>query len=73
MQKLQNMFFENSRQVRREEIVAFMNLKMKLGQVIKDHMITFIGHLSEVEIKGAQINKETQIETILNLLSNTFD
>ena len=53
------MLAQKSRQARKEAIVAFMNFKMKSGQVVKDHMIKVIGHLNEVKINGAEFNKVT--------------
>ena len=67
------MFAEKSRQERKEAIVAFMNLKMKPGQIAKDYMIKVIGHISEAKINGVEINKETQIDIILNSFTDTFD
>ena len=52
------LFAKKSRKIRRETIVAFMNLKMKFGQVVKDHMIEIIGHFNEAKINGAKIDKK---------------
>ena len=46
---------------------------MKPSQAIKDHMIKVIGHINEAKIKEAGINKEKQIDMILNSFTDTFD
>ena len=73
MQNLQEMLAEKSRQARKEATTTFMNLKMKPDQSIKDHMIKVIRHLNEVEINGVKIDKETQVDMILNSLTKMFD
>ena len=45
-----------------------MNLKIKLSCVAKDYIIKVIRQLNE-----AEIDKETQIDMILNYVTNSFD
>ncbi|KAL5764376.1 hypothetical protein ACOSP7_016739 [Xanthoceras sorbifolium] len=41
MMSLEEMFTMRSRTTKREAVIAFMNLRMKLGQAMKDHMMKF--------------------------------
>ncbi|KAL5760615.1 hypothetical protein ACOSP7_019127 [Xanthoceras sorbifolium] len=41
MMSLEEMFAMRSRTTKREVVTAFMNLRMKPGQVVKDHMMKF--------------------------------
>ena len=58
---------------KREVVTAFMNLRMKPGQAMKDYMMKVIAHLNIVELNGVEIDGETKIDMIVNSLSDSFD
>ncbi|KAI9196559.1 hypothetical protein LWI28_024982 [Acer negundo] len=62
-----------SRTTKREAVTAFMNLRMKLGQAVKDHMMKVIAHLNIAELNGAEIDGETKIDMVVNSLLDSFD
>jgi hypothetical protein len=49
MMSLEEMFAMRSRSTKREAVTAFMNLRMKPGQAVKDHMMKVIAHLNIAE------------------------
>ncbi|KAK0594595.1 hypothetical protein LWI29_028026 [Acer saccharum] len=67
------MFAMKSRTTKREAVTAFMNLRMKPGQAVKDHMMKVIAHLNIAELHGAEIDGETKIDMVVNSLSDSFD
>ncbi|KAL5749433.1 hypothetical protein ACOSP7_024036 [Xanthoceras sorbifolium] len=73
MMSLEEMFAMRSKTTKREAVTAFINLKMKLGQAVKDHMMKVIAHLNIAELNGVEINGETKIDMIVNSLSDSFD
>ena len=62
-----------SKMTKREAMTAFMNLRMKPRQVLKDHMMKVIAHLNIAELNGAEIDGETKIDMVVNSLSDSFD
>ncbi|KAK0593750.1 hypothetical protein LWI29_016754 [Acer saccharum] len=62
MMSLEEMFAIKSRTTKREAVTAFMNLRMKPGQAVKDHMMKVIAHLNIAELHGAEIDGETKID-----------
>ncbi|KAK0577895.1 hypothetical protein LWI29_001967 [Acer saccharum] len=73
MMSLEEMFAMKSRTTKREAVTAFMNLRMKPGQAVKDHMMKVIAHLNIAELHGAEIDGETKIYMVVNSLSDSFD
>ncbi|KAK1570844.1 hypothetical protein Q3G72_007904 [Acer saccharum] len=73
MMSLEEMFAMKSRTTKREAVTAFMNLRMKPGQAVKDHMMKVIAHLNIAELHGAEIDGETKIDMVVNSLSDSFD
>ncbi|KAK0607649.1 hypothetical protein LWI29_018134 [Acer saccharum] len=73
MMSLEEMFAMKSRTTKREALTAFMNLRMKPGQAVKDHMMKVIAHLNIAELHGAEIDGETKIDMVVNSLSDSFD
>ncbi|KAI9169007.1 hypothetical protein LWI28_005411 [Acer negundo] len=73
MMSLEEMFAMKSRTTKREAVTAFMNLMMKPGQAVKDHMMKVIAHLNIAELHGAEIDGETKIDMVVNSLSDSFD
>ncbi|KAL5857343.1 hypothetical protein ACOSQ3_004801 [Xanthoceras sorbifolium] len=73
MMSLEEMFTMRSKTTKREAMTAFMNLRMKPGQAVKDHMMKVIAHLNIIELNGVEIDSETKIDKIVNLLLDSFD
>ncbi len=67
------MFGDQGRQARQAAVRNFMNCRMKAGTPVRDHMMLIIGHLNEMEIMGAEIDGETQVDMILETLPEMFD
>ncbi len=70
---LAEMFGHQGRQARRLAVKSFMNCRMKPGTSVRDHMLVIMGHLNEMEILGAEIDGETQVDMILESLPTSFD
>ncbi|PON59419.1 hypothetical protein PanWU01x14_159290 [Parasponia andersonii] len=52
---------------------AFINLRQKKGTLVWGHMMKVIAYFNELEILGAEIDYDTQIDMVLNTLSDTFN
>ncbi|KAK0585083.1 hypothetical protein LWI29_023200 [Acer saccharum] len=72
MMSLEEMFAVRSRSTKREVVTTFMNLRMKPGQAMKDHMMK-VAHFNIAELNSAEIDGETKIDIIVNSLSDSFD
>ncbi|KAL5773659.1 hypothetical protein ACOSQ2_013583 [Xanthoceras sorbifolium] len=72
MISLEEMFTVMSRMTKREVVTTFLNLRMKPGQVVKDHLMKVIVHLNIAELNSAEIDSETKIDLIVNSLSDSF-
>ncbi|XP_022850432.1 uncharacterized protein LOC111372359 [Olea europaea var. sylvestris] len=72
MESLQEIFGHQSRQARQAPIRAIMNTRMKSDASVRDHMSTMIGHFNTVEVFGAGIDSETQIDMVLETLPEMF-
>ncbi|XP_022847513.1 uncharacterized protein LOC111370033 [Olea europaea var. sylvestris] len=66
------MFGHQSRRVRFEASRTLQNIHMKLGMPMKDHMLTMIAHFNVAENLGVTIDQETQVDMMLNSLSDMF-
>ena len=49
-----------------------MNLKMSEGTLVRDNIMRMIKLFNKIEILGAEINKETKVEMVLETLSDSF-
>lgn len=56
MKSLHETFGYQSRQARQASMKAIMNTHMKLGTIVRDHMLTKIGHFNVAEILWAKID-----------------
>ena len=68
MLSLGEMFAMRSKATMREAVTTFMNLKMKPGQFVKDHMMKVIAHINIAELNGVEINGEMKIDMIIRFL-----
>ncbi|KAK0607181.1 hypothetical protein LWI29_010824 [Acer saccharum] len=73
MMSLEELFAMKSRTTKREAVTTFMNLRMKPGHAVKDHMMKVIAHLNIAELHGVEIDGETKIDMVVNSLSDSFD
>ncbi|KAL5787753.1 hypothetical protein ACOSP7_004702 [Xanthoceras sorbifolium] len=65
MMSLKEMFAMRSKMTKREALTAFMNLRMKPGQSVNDHMMkVIVAHLNIAELNDADIDGETEIDMI---------
>ena len=51
---------------------VLLNIKMAEGTPVRDHVLKMITHLNELEILGAEINDESQVDIILMSLPESF-
>ena len=51
---------------------ALLNAKMVEGTPVQDHVLKMIAHLNELEILGAKIDGETQVDIVLMSLPESF-
>ncbi|XP_022848878.1 uncharacterized protein LOC111371211 [Olea europaea var. sylvestris] len=72
LESLKGMFGHQSRRARFEAIHTLQNIRMKPGTPVKDHMLTMIAHFNVTENLSATINQETQVDMVLNSLSDMF-
>ena len=49
-----------------------MNTKMVEGTHVRDHVLKMIGLLNELEVLGAEIDNDSQVEMILQSLPGCF-
>ena len=70
---LKELFGHQSRAARQFAIKCLMNIKMAEGTPVRDHVLKMMGHLNEMEILGAEIDGETQVDIILGTLPKSFD
>ena len=50
-----------------------MNYRMRPGTPIRAHMLEVITLLNDIEIIRALIDEETQVDIVLEILSDSFD
>ncbi|XP_019229298.1 PREDICTED: uncharacterized protein LOC109210349 [Nicotiana attenuata] len=62
---------QNSRS-KQTAMKALLNTKMAEGSSIRDHVLKMMSLLNELEVLGAVIDKESQVEMVLQTLPNSF-
>ena len=70
---LKEMFGEQSRATRQVAMKALLNTKMAEGTPIQDRVLKMISHLNELEVLGAEVDGETQIDIVLMSLPESFN
>ena len=50
-----------------------MNTQMTEGTPVRDHVLLMMSHLNEMEVLGADIDAETQVDIILMSLPRSFE
>ncbi|XP_075491014.1 uncharacterized protein LOC142529475 isoform X1 [Primulina tabacum] len=72
MESLQEMFEHQGRQARQAAIRTIMNMRMKPGTPVRDHMLALIAQFNMAEVLGAEIKSETQVDMALETLPEMF-
>ena len=72
MLNLKEMFGEQNRAGRQVAMKALLNTKMAEGTPVRDHVLKMISHLNELEILGAEIDGESQVDIVLMSLPESF-
>ena len=72
MLNLKEMFGEQNRAGRQVAMKALLNTKMAEGTPVRDHVLKMIVHLNELEILGAKIDDESQVDIVLMFLPESF-
>lgn len=73
MLNLRELFGEQNRAARQVAMKNLMNTKMSEGTPVRDHMLKMMACLNELEILGAEIDGESQIDIILMTLPDRFE
>ncbi|XP_062075136.1 uncharacterized protein LOC133779159 [Humulus lupulus] len=71
-ESLQAMFGQQSNQCRYQATRAYMNMKMKKGVSIREHVLNMINTMHDEEVHGATIDERTQVSVILESLTPAF-
>ena len=72
MMNLQEMFGDQNRAGRQVSMKALLNTKMAEGTPVRDHVQKMITHPNELEILGAEIGGESQVDIVLMSLPESF-
>ena len=72
MLNLKEIFGEQSHAGRKVAMRALPNTKMAKGTSVGDHVLKMIGHLNELEILGAKIDSESQVDMVLMSLPESL-
>ncbi|XP_062089493.1 uncharacterized protein LOC133796027 [Humulus lupulus] len=71
-ESLQAMFGQQSDQCIHEATITYMNMKMKKGVSVREHVLDMINTLHDAEVHGATIDERTQVSLILESLTPAF-
>ena len=66
------MFGEQGHATRQVAMKALLKTKMIKGTPVQDHVLKMIAHLNELEILGVEIDGETQVDSVLMSLPESF-
>ena len=69
---LKEMFGDHTRSARQKAMKDLMNTTMAETTPVRDHVLKMIGLLNELEILGAEIDEESQVDIILQSLPNSI-
>ncbi|XP_057972698.1 uncharacterized protein LOC131160835 [Malania oleifera] len=71
-QNLKEMFGDQNCATRQTTIKELMSATMAEGTLVRDYVLKMIGLLNELEILGAEIDGESQVDIILQSLPDSF-
>ena len=66
------MFSEQGRSARQETMRQIYNTKMDEGTSVREHCLRMISNLNTLEVLGADIDGESQVDMILQSLPKSF-
>ena len=66
------MFSEQGRSARQETMWQIYNTKMDEGTSVREHCLRMIYNLNTLEVLGADIDGESQVDMILQSLPESF-
>nr|XP_018624411.1 uncharacterized protein LOC104090510 [Nicotiana tomentosiformis] len=66
------MFGDQNRVAKHTAMKALLNTKMLESSCVRDHILKMMSLLNELEFVGANIDKDTQVEMILQTLPDSF-
>ena len=72
MMSLKEMFGDQNRAARLVAMRDLMNTTMVEGTSVRDHVLNMMSLLNELEILGAEIDGETEVDIILQSLPDSF-
>ena len=72
MMNLKEMFGDQNRARRQVTMKALLNTNIAEGTPVRDHILKMIAHLNELEILGAEIDGEIQVDIVLMSLPESF-
>ncbi|KAH0632545.1 hypothetical protein KY284_035331 [Solanum tuberosum] len=72
LENLKQLFGDQGRSAKQTVMRTLMNTKMVEGTLVRDHVLKMIGLLNELEVLGAEINNDSQVEMILQFLPDSF-
>ena len=72
MVNFKEIFVDQNCAGRQVAMKALLNTKMGEGTPVRDHVLKMISHLNELEILGAEIDGECQVDIVLMSLPESF-
>ncbi|XP_075086277.1 uncharacterized protein LOC142168988 [Nicotiana tabacum] len=72
MENLKEMFGDQNRAAKHTSMKALLNTKMVESSSVRDHVLKIMSVLNKLEVLGANIDKDTQVEMILQTLPDSF-
>ncbi|XP_049410489.1 uncharacterized protein LOC125873645 [Solanum stenotomum] len=69
---LKEMLGEQNRVAKQTAMKSLLTTKMVEGSFVREHVLKLMSYLNELEILGAEIDKESQVEMILQTLPDRF-
>ncbi|XP_070047426.1 uncharacterized protein [Nicotiana tomentosiformis] len=72
LENLKEMFGDQNRAAKQTAMKALLNTKMVEGSSVRDHVLKMMNLLNELEVLGVNIDKDKQVEMILETLLDSF-
>ncbi|XP_016549080.2 uncharacterized protein LOC107848861 [Capsicum annuum] len=72
LESLKDMFREQNRAAKHTAMKALLTTKMVEETSVREHVLKMMSLLNELEILGAVIDKESQVEMVLQTLPDSF-
>jgi len=67
------MFGSQGRLERQKAMRDFLKARMSKGTSVQEHLLKMFDHLNTLEILGAEIDCESQVDMILESLPESYD